>query len=92
MKLPKAVLTLTGVFAASLLFIGVFIYTAVQRRSLFSAAAAALAAAASVGIASVIEDYCRAASFCHREYFDVNRMINDFFSPLEAEIRETPHD
>jgi len=40
----------------------------------------------------VIEDYCRAASFHPREYFDLNRVINDFFAPQEPEFKRVSHD
>ncbi len=81
MKFPKAVLILVSVFAVTTAgFVGFFV-TAVRKRSVFAAICAALSAMSSVGIVSILEDYCRKASFSPRSYFSVNRAIDDFFSP-----------
>lgn len=85
MKLPRTLITLTAVFASSLLFIGIFLYSAIRARSVWHGIGAAAAAAASIGIATVIEDYCRAASFHPTEYFSMNRAIDEFFDPADPE-------
>ncbi|MGM9652837.1 MAG: hypothetical protein ACI3XP_04290 [Eubacteriales bacterium] len=92
MKLPKAFLTLTLVFASSLWFTALFLYTAVRRRSMFAAFSAAISFLSSVGIAHVVEDYCRAASFSPRAYFSVNRVIEDFFQSLDPTRAPDIHD
>lgn len=92
MKLPKAVLTLTAVFASSIWVTALFLYTAIRRRSLVAALSAVISLFSTLGIAYVIEDYCRAASFRPREYFSVNHMIDDFFSPLDPTRAPDIHD
>lgn len=92
MKLPKAVLVLTAVFASGIWFTALFFYTAIRRRSLIAALSAVVSGASAFGIAYVIEDYCRAASFRPREYFSVSHMIDDFFSPLDPTRAPDIHD
>ena len=84
MKLPRTLITLTAMFVSSLLFIGVFLYSAIRTRSIWHGIGAATAATVSLGIAAVIEDYCRAASFHPAEYFSMNRAIDNFFDPADS--------
>ena len=85
MKLPRTLLILTAVFASSLLFFGIFLVSAIRRRSLWHGIAAAAAAAASFGTATVIADYFRGDCVGCDDFCTMDQVINDFFDPSDGE-------
>ena len=85
MKLPRTLLILTAVFVSSLLFFGIFLVSAIRRRSLWHGIAAAMAAAASFGTATIIADYFRSESSGHDEFHSMDQVIDDFFDPADRE-------
>lgn len=92
MKFPKALLAMTSALAGNLLFVGIFAFEAIRRRSILPALTAAAAAFSSWLIVLGIEDYCHQASFSPRTYFDVNRKIDDFFTQSGSEAGDSLHD
>ena len=85
MKLPRTLLILTAVFASSLLFFGIFLISAIRRRSLWQGICAAIAAVASCGTASVIADYFRRDCSGMDDFHSMDQVIDDFFDPADGE-------
>ena len=85
LKLPRTPVTLIAVFISSLVFFAVFLLSAIRRRSIWHGIAAAIAAASSFGLFSLLRDYFRAAPDGKADFFSMDRVIDDFFDPANGQ-------
>ncbi len=90
MKIPRALIVMTGMLAAGLFFFGAAMWYAIRYRSIFGAISAGVAAASSACSLVVMDNICRLAAFSPREFFSVDKQISEFFS-TESEKASGDH-